>query len=474
MLSIYELVTLEFQNEHDLEHDLEHKTKFSTPKIFDANGDLSKRWYVYYSYRNPKTGKLKRMKNIYGNAHRFKTKEARYSVLNLYKKRLLKFLKDGYNPFKDNTAFHLQKLKETVSTTKRLTTTNLQPKTKTVVSKLQTQQPLNGEPLHQQLEQQQKTVSDVAPTTESTSNNNFSPESITVQEAFSKALELKTNIVSKSTLNDYKSRINQLQKWLNQNHKTVTNCDQISKKMVVDFLNHIQLTTSARNRNNYRTVFSSIFQTLEDNEIIDKNFISQIKSIKTRPKRNKTYTLKEQEAIFGYLETNDQLLLLFIKFISYNLLRPIEVCRLKVKDINLKDRTLQFQAKNKPLKTKIIPELLFNELPDLSKMDGELLLFTPDGIGGKWDAELINRRDYFSKRFKTVIKDQFGYNENYGLYSFRHTFITKLYRALVKKSSPYNAKSELMQITGHASMAALEKYLRDIDAELPADYSNLL
>lgn len=43
MLSIYELVTLEFQNEHDLEHDLEHKTKFSTPKIFDANGDLSKR-----------------------------------------------------------------------------------------------------------------------------------------------------------------------------------------------------------------------------------------------------------------------------------------------------------------------------------------------------------------------------------------------------------------------------------------------
>ena len=118
--------------------------------------------------------------------------------------------------------------------------------------------------------------------------------------------------------------------------------------------------------------------------------------------------------------------------------------------------------------------MLFNELPDLSKMDGELLLFTPDGIGGKWDAELINRRDYFSKRFKTVIKDQFGYNENYGLYSFRHTFITKLYRALVKKSSPYNAKSELMQITGHASMAALEKYLRDIDAELPPDYSNLL
>ena len=107
-------------------------------------------------------------------------------------------------------------------------------------------------------------------------------------------------------------------------------------------------------------------------------------------------------------------------------------------------------------------------------MDGELLLFTPNGIGGVWDTMLTNRRDYFSKRFKTVVKDHFGFNENYGLYSFRHTFITKLYRALVKESSPYEAKSKLMQITGHSTMTALEKYLRDIDAELPEDYSYLL
>ncbi len=31
-----------------------------------------------------------------------------------------------------------------------------------------------------------------------------------------------------------------------------------------------------------------------------------------------------------------------------------------------------------------------------------------------------------------------------------------------------------MLITGHSTMTALEKYLRDIDAELPTDYSNLL
>ena len=33
---------------------------------------------------------------------------------------------------------------------------------------------------------------------------------------------------------------------------------------------------------------------------------------------------------------------------------------------------------------------------------------------------------------------------------------------------------DLMQITGHTSMTALESYLRDIDVELPNDYSDLL
>ncbi|MFT4830512.1 MAG: hypothetical protein ACI815_000146 [Psychroserpens sp.] len=45
---------------------------------------------------------------------------------------------------------------------------------------------------------------------------------------------------------------------------------------------------------------------------------------------------------------------------------------------------------------------------------------------------------------------------------------------LIKGSSPFEAKSRLMLITGHRSMLVLEKYIRDIDAELAKDYSDLL
>ncbi|MAB49301.1 MAG: integrase [Flavobacteriaceae bacterium] len=440
MHTIYKLVTLECQNEHVLEHDLEHKKQFSEPKIFDADGDLTKRWYVYFSYRNPKSGKLQRMKNIYGKTNGFKTKAERYAALNLYRKRLLKLLREGYSPFQDNTELYKSK-----------------------------QNPKHVQSNILKSDQPTSLVAEVELTKNESTNNVLS-----VKDALNKAIILKTNIVSPTTLSDYRSRINQFQKWLLNHYGTVDDINQINKKMVVEFLNHVQLSTSPRNRNNYRTVLSSIFQVLEDNEIISKNFISQIKAIRSMPKRHKTYSPKEQEDIFDYLENHDKLLLLYIKFISYNMLRPIEVCRLRVKDIDIEERKLSFQAKNKVLKTKIIPDILIKELPELNRLNPDDLLFTPDGIGGTWDAKLVNRRDYFTKRFKTVVKDQFGYNENYGLYSFRHTFITKLYRELRKELTANEAKSKLMGITGHSSMTALEKYLRDIDAELPEDYSHLL
>ena len=72
--------------EHRIEHDLQHKRQFSLPKIYNANGDLKKRWYIYYSFRDPKSDKLKRQKNVYGIANTFKTFEETMLVLATYQK----------------------------------------------------------------------------------------------------------------------------------------------------------------------------------------------------------------------------------------------------------------------------------------------------------------------------------------------------------------------------------------------------
>ncbi|AOW20761.1 tyrosine-type recombinase/integrase [Urechidicola croceus] len=437
MSTLNELVTFEHEIEHDLEHDLLLKKNFSHPKIYIANGDINKRWYVYFSYRNPETGKLQRIKNIYGIVNNYHTKEERMSVLSVYRRKLLKLLKAGYNPFLDNTEVHDQSKKKVEKKVE------VKEKSKVLA------------------------VKEVIP-------DKKEKPSMSIREAFEFGLNLKVKVISESTMRGYENRVKLFLAWIDKNHKELKSINDLNKRVVAEYLNSVLDKSSARNRNNYRIDLSSVLQAVVDNDIIEQNFIKEIPVLRSVPERNKTYNKEVQEEIFEYLETEDPILLLFIKFIGYNFLRPIEVCRLKIKDINLNNNTIQFKAKNSPLKTKIIPEILLSELPDLSKLDKNHFLFTPKSIGGKWDSSTENRRDHFTKRFKTVVKDHFNLGTDYGLYSFRHTYITKLYRKLVEDSSPFEAKSKLMLITGHTSMTALEKYLRDIDAELPQDYSHLL
>lgn len=247
----------------------------------------------------------------------------------------------------------------------------------------------------------------------------------------------------------------------------------VTKKDVINYLNSVLDRTSPRNRNNARVDISSFFQVLVDNDIIQENFIKKINVLKAIPVRNKTFAPDQLKKINEYLGKEDLILDLFVKFVSYSTLRPIEICRLKIKDLDLSDKKLYVKTKNKPVKVKIIPDILLNELEVLHGKNPELLVFTPNQIGDVWEANESNRRNYFSKRFKKV-KDHFDLGNEYGLYSFRHTYITIMYRNLTKTLTPYEAKSKLMLITGHATMEALEKYLREIESMLPKDYSKLL
>ena len=439
MLKFIENYNNEHVLEHDLEHDLAFKADFSTPKIYHANKDISQRWYVYFSFRNPKTGKMERMKNIYGTANRYKNKEDRLAILTTYRRVLLKLLKSGFNPFEDNSDMIKGKKDNLLS------------------KKQEPQKPIESS----EVKSSQK-------------EEHSEEERMTIEEALKFGLELKQVTLSQTSYRSFKSHINIFKDWLTKDKPELKYIDEVNKKTVITFLNKIVKETSARNRNNYRVDISSLIQLLYDNELVTSNFVKPIPVLKTIPKRNKKFTPKQDKEILQYLEKEDPLLLLFIKFVSINFLRPIEVCRLKVGDLNIEEKELQVKTKNSPLKTKLIPKLLLDDLPDLSKLDPNLDLFTPQTIGGEWNIIPDNKRGYFSNRFKKVVKDKFGLGIDYGLYSYRHTYITMIYRELTKQYSEFEAKSRLMQITGHSSMKSLEAYLRDIDAKLVEDYSNYI
>ncbi|WP_288438014.1 hypothetical protein [uncultured Chryseobacterium sp.] len=65
----------------------------------------------------------------------------------------------------------------------------------------------------------------------------------------------------------------------------------------------------------------------------------------------------------------------------------------------------------------------------------------------------VNRRNYFSAKFKEV-KAALELGNEYSIYSFRHTFITKLFRELRKERTELETFDLLMKVTGHSTLKA--------------------
>jgi hypothetical protein len=82
-----------------------HNKKYSESKIYNANGDVSKRWYVYYSFRNPATDKLERQTPIYAGVNLYKNAKERKKAIVILCKAIDDILENGYNPFIETTIY---------------------------------------------------------------------------------------------------------------------------------------------------------------------------------------------------------------------------------------------------------------------------------------------------------------------------------------------------------------------------------
>src|SRR5680860_233004 len=94
------------------------KLNFSEPKISTGGVDVNKwssltkaertraidkDWFVYFSFRNPTTGKLKKQPFIKGGVNRLKTKKERLAFFKIIQRNLLLLLEAGFDPNMDNS-----------------------------------------------------------------------------------------------------------------------------------------------------------------------------------------------------------------------------------------------------------------------------------------------------------------------------------------------------------------------------------
>ena len=72
------------------------------PQLNNQKGNLRKQWFVFYSYKNPKTGKMQRFRTSEGFTS-LPTAAARLRVANKLITDLTYRLQNGFNPFEDDS-----------------------------------------------------------------------------------------------------------------------------------------------------------------------------------------------------------------------------------------------------------------------------------------------------------------------------------------------------------------------------------
>ena len=374
--------------------------KYIEPKIYHGGKkyDLSKRWYVYYSFINPYTKKMERQPPIYFKVNqKCKTKKERLKHLIVIRNSLTKLLKNNHNPYeaeKINVKFQ-------------------------------------------------------------------------IGSSIDYALEVKRKEIKETTFIDYKSRVNRFKKFMTAKGLINYSIKSVTKRHVSEFLNTFD---SAKNRNNTRTALDSIFIILSDANYIHYNFISELRVRKTVTKKAKIYSAKQIEEIKEKLKKENHTLLMYVYFVSYMFWRPIEIVRMKDTDFDFELNTITVETKTNDRKTKIIPSLILDQVKQFVKNKKGYIFKSSNP-----DWHLMkdsNKRGYYTtlwSKFRTEHKIP----TDFKLYSFKHTFITKLYLEFRKENTKKVSIEKLSVITGHSSNA-INNYITVNDLELPDDYSEML
>ncbi|MCF2875451.1 MULTISPECIES: tyrosine-type recombinase/integrase [unclassified Tenacibaculum] len=305
-------------------------------------------------------------------------------------------------------------------------------------------------------------------------NNDVVSENYTTIEAIKIAFEHKKNSWKESSKDVNTVYYNSFVKWLKEKKIDKKPINYLTKKHISFYLGDLSKRLSNVSRNNHKRVLSGLFSELVEKDIIKQNFILKINDLKSNAKKNKPFNHKQLDDILKYIKENDPYLYDFIKVMWYSFLRPIEIIRLKVKNVDLINNTIEVESKTedrtyirlvKPL------QKYFKEL-EMQNYTSDMLIYTRDNKIGYWETKKEkSREDWFGRKFKKV-KNHFNLGDEYGIYSFRHTSALSVYYNFRNEGfSEFESVLKLQEIMRHKDQQVTRKYLREIGGQLPEDWS---
>lgn len=347
------------------------KVKFVLPKLKDGGGNLESSWYVEYSYRDERNGKLERFR-VYEGFKSLLTTEERYNHANSIIKEISDKMLSGWNPFDIETVV----FNNNIAYDAHLK-------------------------IYGNREESEK---------------NF----FYYMNAF---IEEKRPFLAKKTLQDYSSKLRMFYQWLESQGLANIYAAEITNEHVSDYI--MTIIRLGRERNTVKDTKQRICQVLNwlvKKRVLKLNPVFDVPDAKHQKDHSaQPMTQDEASYLLNYIKERDEQLYLFCSMIFYCAIRPgTELRLLKIKDINFFTEMITINSANaKTSEGKInIPAPLLDIFKSmkLSLNDREFFLFGKDGKPGPGSRGKNHFRLQFNK-----YRDEIGFPKEYKLYSWKCT-----------------------------------------------------
>ena len=378
------------------------------PKLYDANGNIKKQWFIYFSYRNPADNKMTRFKVFEGLGTAY-TKKEKYAVAQKVIADYTQRLKSGWNPFEEDRKGAIYEDNLRYSSIARV---------------------------YQAARSENKTF------------NYYSNLFLPVVKG-----------MADKTYKNYVSKFRTFDAWLRvqgyEGNDIYTISPEIMQRFFLYLINDLKLARITVKK--YEHMLERLFAWCVKNNYIK---VSPVQDLPKTTRRNDQAPRIINEAdidrLVSEIKKTDPQLFLTVQLEYYCFLRPgLEIRFARVKWFDLARGVICVPSevvKTENAKTVIIPDQFRDDLLNKWKIH----LFPPDyfvigqnGVPGPVPLGSNNLRNRFN-----IIRDRLELPKEYKLYSWKHTGNARLADAGVPM---YYRQMQ----NGHVSMRSTEEYLKN-------------
>lgn len=396
---------------------MKQKPIIRLPQLYDAGSDISKKWFVYYSVRNPKTGKMERFKEFSGLKLNLSASD-RHIVADKLIRKLTEKLRAGWTPYNDPSVVYADNLQF-----------------QTAIKEYRKAVSLNG----------------------------------TFNYFASKLLDQLTLGHEDATISTYRSKLRCFNAWLEGLNMDMCDVSTFDNALLTKFFLFIikERKLSKNSVQKYDQILYAAFKLVCKER---KGFVNPVIEMPTTSllNENPPFPIREDEisTITKVLETRDPQLLFASKFLFYCSIRPGNELRfLTIKDLDLYRGTINVtasRAKTRLSRKVTIPQQFLTELNgmNLSSMPTSHYLLSHDGKPGPKPLG----KNAFRQRW-AVIRTELNLPDYYKFYSWKHT----------GNVCAVDAGIPLRQIqlqNGHTSIRTTEVYIKNKAGSINPEVKN--